>query len=207
VPESDLTPPVEAALSGLAEQVDKLTQRLGQLSDHQAELERELLRDEWTGLPNRRAVVIAIHNAGIDSLATGDANCLIFMEVDELAAFNLAHGHQAGDEVLRSVAQQLAGTVASPDMVGYLGNNEFVILMHRIEEEWAVQRAEDICRRIAAQPVSIGPGQDCSIRLAYGVHQIAIGETPEQGMAEADRMLRLWKMNQISRLSASVPDL
>ena len=93
--------------------------RLGQA---QAELVRQATTDVVTGLANRRGF--------IELVATRRGrNCfaVLTIDVDGLKAVNDRFGHEAGDELIRSVALACSGAARKEDIVGRLGGDEFAI--------------------------------------------------------------------------------
>ena len=82
--------------------------------------------DELTGLPNR-----ARFRAELDKrLAGGGRFALLCLDLDGFKAVNDTHGHQAGDALLRQVAERLRGRLSPDDLVARLGGDEFAII-HR----------------------------------------------------------------------------
>jgi PAS domain S-box-containing protein len=108
----------------------------------EAELRRMATRDTLTGLPNRGLFISLLEDAvdhvtdsvfdGADA-EVGDemsSGCgLLFIDLDGFKAVNDTFGHEAGDEVLKSVARRLKSTVRASDRVARLAGDEFVILL------------------------------------------------------------------------------
>ena len=100
-----------------------------------AEEQLELLasHDSLTGLPNRRMLMdrltqaIALSERGTFLLAVA------FIDLDRLKFVNDTYGHEAGDHMLHTVAERMAGTVRKADTVARLGGDEFVLVsLHEI---------------------------------------------------------------------------
>jgi diguanylate cyclase (GGDEF)-like protein len=70
------------------------------------------------------------------------------LDVDHFKTFNDTFGHEAGDMVLRTVAQTLEQSVRSEDIVCRYGGEEFVIILPEISAELARERAETIRKAI-----------------------------------------------------------
>jgi len=88
----------------------------------------EATHDSLTGLPNRAYVV----TRGTEALESGGHHVLaavLFIDLDNLKTINDLLGHDAGDDVLRRVAQRLRRAVRSDDVVARLGGDEFVALL------------------------------------------------------------------------------
>ncbi len=104
-------------------------------SARHAEEQLELLasHDALTGLPNRRMLMdrltqaIALSERGTFLLAVA------FIDLDRLKFVNDTYGHEAGDHMLHTVAERMAGCVRKADTVARLGGDEFVLVsLHEV---------------------------------------------------------------------------
>lgn len=102
--------------------------REAELKDH-AEVMRTLsLRDELTGLYNRRGFT-EVAGQALRTLARSKLNgCLFFADLDGLKAVNDSLGHEMGDRVIAAAGKLLAGVFRDSDIVARLGGDEFAIL-------------------------------------------------------------------------------
>ena len=112
--------------------------------------------DALTALPNRTTfseiVNHAIHNA--QRYHRGFA--LLFVDLDRFKIINDTLGHEAGDKLLKEMAQRLADTVRSSDVVARLGGDEFVVLVQEVDD---AKQVDTVARKVLAalmRPVSIG---------------------------------------------------
>jgi diguanylate cyclase (GGDEF)-like protein len=76
---------------------------------------------------------------------------VVLIDVDNFKTYNDEFGHQAGDAVLRTVAQTLEGTVRAQDLVARYGGEEFVIVMPGATAEQALVSAERMRVTLAAK--------------------------------------------------------
>jgi diguanylate cyclase (GGDEF)-like protein/PAS domain S-box-containing protein len=95
---------------------------------HEEWLTRQATSDSLTGLPNRLALM-----ERLDAALTGLRNDrrgvgVLFLDVDGFKKVNDVHGHAAGDQVLREIANYLAAAVPEQALVGRLGGDEFAIV-------------------------------------------------------------------------------
>jgi diguanylate cyclase (GGDEF)-like protein/PAS domain S-box-containing protein len=110
--------------------------------------------DQLTGLANR-----ALFNERAESLreagARGQGSAVLMLDLDQFKDVNDRLGHQAGDELLRIVAQRIKHSVRPADMVARLGGDEFSVILADTSEADAAATARRIVDTLA-QPVSIG---------------------------------------------------
>jgi diguanylate cyclase len=96
----------------------------------QAREQREKLtwsatHDTLTGLVNRHAFETALGT----TLATGQAFCVLFMDLDRFKAVNDTGGHAAGDALLAGLAKRLTGCLRQSDVVARMGGDEFAAIL------------------------------------------------------------------------------
>src|SRR5688500_17404105 len=124
--------------------------------DLEDQLRHQALHDPLTGLPNRVLFIDRLSHALVRRNRTPGVAAL-FMDLDDFKDINDSLGHAAGDELLRLVAQRLAGVVRPDDTACRLGGDEFAFLL----EDADLDRAETVARRILAalaQPFQLGTG-------------------------------------------------
>ena len=121
--------------------------RLRRSQRHGAELHRRLseaaLTDPLTGLPNRRAWEQALRERL--RAATGSQRlCLAVFDLDHFKRINDAHGHAAGDEVLRAAGRAIRDALREDDFVARLGGDEFALLLWVPDEAAAAKVVERV---------------------------------------------------------------
>ena len=128
--------------------------------------------DPLTGLPNPRGVA--------QQLSTWRAHCkrhgvpvtVAMLDVNGFKQVNDQHSHEAGDRVLRAVAEQLQACVRAEDVVGRWGGDEFLVLLPRADAGTAVALVERVNARLAGQRLL----PDRTISLRAGVAVAAPGD-------------------------------
>lgn len=137
------------AVGGLVLNLRDVTERrhaeeaLQRLADH----------DMLTDLPNRRVMMSRIAQALTCSLTRSQRlNALLYLDLDDFKAINDRQGHEAGDRLLRTVAERLRGCVRAVDTVARFGGDEFVILLADFESgrEPATLLAQRVGEKILA---------------------------------------------------------
>lgn len=121
---------------------------------------------------------------------------LILIDIDFFKKFNDKFGHQAGDAVLKQVAQTLKKTVRSSDLVCRYGGEEMSIILRDTNKEEAIITAQKICDTVAQKPYKLGPDLESSVTISLGVATYPMdGETPSEMIAYADKGLYAAKEN------------
>ncbi len=105
----------------------EVEQQTSQLRAQHIKLQYLAEHDELTGLFNRRAFSNQVSIAMTRSRRTNSSAALLFIDLDYFKEINDTYGHDAGDFVLKTVAEKLRGLVRESDLVGRLGGDEFVV--------------------------------------------------------------------------------
>jgi diguanylate cyclase (GGDEF)-like protein len=114
-----------------------------------AKLENQSIRDGLTRLFNRHFMAIALEREVHRALRSTTPLAVLMIDVDHFKAFNDTFGHEAGDTVLREVAECFRQSVRSEDVVCRYGGEEFIIILPETNEETAIERAELIRQAIS----------------------------------------------------------
>jgi len=125
-------------------------------------------RDALTGLANRRAFELALERE-IDRVArSGEPALLLTLDIDLFKRVNDTYGHNAGDGVIKAVANALLDSVRPMDLVARVGGEEFAIILPNCASAFGETVAERVRRRVEHMPVVVGPGQEISVSVSIG---------------------------------------
>ncbi len=129
--------------------------------------------DPLTGALNRRALTAALEHEIQRARRTGQPVALLMVDVDHFKRINDAHGHLAGDAVLRHLVEVIKERLRAPDVLARFGGEEFVVLAPDTDAAGAVQLAESLRAAIAAQPAPLAD-QRVPFTISVGVTTQAI---------------------------------
>ena len=125
-------------------------------------------RDALTGLANRRQFELALARE-VDRVArAGEPALVLLADIDHFKRVNDTHGHPAGDQVLKSVAQTLLDCVRPMDTVARFGGEEFAIILPNCPAAFGQTVAGRIRRKVETRPVSVAPGVQVSVTISLG---------------------------------------
>lgn len=120
------------------------------------QMEHLALFDALTGLANRRLFIERLHNSVLSCRRNKSITALLFLDLDQFKRINDTLGHQAGDQLLLTIADRLKACVRPQDTVARLGGDEFTILLNDIEDiEIIPSIAKTILTKLK-EPIKLG---------------------------------------------------
>lgn len=128
------------------------------------QLRQLAMHDELTGLLNRRELQRLLHEEWHRGSRFLHPFSLVLADIDHFKRINDQYGHPVGDQVLRHVAELLAGQVRLVDRLARFGGEEFAIIMPETGRKESVQATERLLVLLEQTPCVI-PGQDLSIQV------------------------------------------
>jgi len=165
-------------------------------------VERQALVDELTGLANRRqgddALAMELARTGRGAPPVG----LILADLDDFKSVNDAHGHPAGDAVLREFADTLRETVREIDVAVRWGGEEFGVILPGTDVEGAAQVAERIRAALDRREMVSADGVPLAVTASFGVASSTPGMTVEELIDVADDALYRAKREGKNRVLA-----
>lgn len=145
--------------------------------------------DALTDLPNRSLFMDRTEHAIARARRSGSQVGLLFLDLDGFKEINDSLGHDAGDQLLRLVADRLRAAVRQGDTVSRLGGDEFTILIEGIERPDNASAVADKIVDSLAQPFSIA-GAIRHIAASIGISIYPTdGEQPEALLTQADKAM------------------
>jgi len=134
-------------------------------------------RDGLTGLYNHAYFQDALRQEVSRSVRHGYVFCLLFADIDAFKKYNDREGHQAGDVVIRGIAEILRGCFRESDVFARYGGEEFVVLLPETPIERARAVAERFRDAVAKHPF---PGREGQPRGMVTV-SMGLSSYPESG--------------------------
>jgi len=183
-----ILPLVAFGVAGAGLLANTMLRRLGRTSDElarrEAEARHEAKHDALSGLPNRVHMVERIDEFLQDRLLLTHDNRAVaaYLDIDRFKDINDTLGHDAGDQLIKLVAQRLKECLRPNDFLARFGGDEFVILCAPAAAEAGSALAERIARAFAL-PFRIN-GQNIRVTGSVG---IAIA--PDNGLTADELMM------------------
>lgn len=154
------------------------------------ELHDQSIRDPLTGLYNRRYFMDAMRRESAVADRGGAGFGLISFDADKFKRFNDNHGHEAGDMVLRALAEKMRSEMPSGAVCARIGGEEFAILLPGTDHDAAVETAQTLCKAVAATEVRTAFGLLPPVTISAGVAAYSgEGTPPSVLMKRADEAL------------------
>ncbi|MEQ1549651.1 EAL domain-containing protein [Sphingorhabdus sp.] len=113
--------------------------------EHRAHL---ALHDLLTGLPNRALLAEHMRQTIEECSATGNKAALLLVDLDRFKVINDTRGHQAGDTLLRQVAERINSALDANELAARIGGDEFAIILRNVE---SVEDVSSKCHHLLSQ--------------------------------------------------------
>lgn len=146
---------------------------------NRARLERDVVTDPLTGVANRRFFARRLHEEVAQWQRHGGSLSCLFVDLDHFKHINDRHGHQAGDEALRRVAQLLGENLRASDVLARYGGEEFALLLPDTDARRAGETAERLRARIAQRPLALTAGVKVTVTASIGCATLEGGVTAD----------------------------
>ncbi len=167
-------------------------------------LYNEAMEDPLTGLRNRRGLH-AHYERRIATLRIYEKASIIMCDIDHFKHVNDTYGHNAGDEVLKYVANLLQSSIRIDDGAFRWGGEEFILLLPHKSTAEAIVLAERL-RSLIEESVITFEGTGIKITMSFGVSEINPELTTEENVEAVDAKLYYAKEHGRNRVISELPE-
>lgn len=137
----------------------------------EVELQHQALTDPLTGLSNRRQYEMLFHRELARHKRHQTPLALGMIDLDHFKRINDEHGHEFGDQVLRTVGEALREPLRSCDILGRFGGEEFILILPETNLEQAIDIAERMRKALRSAAI-IKDGQTIHITATFAITEV-----------------------------------
>ncbi len=179
---------IAARLQGLGERVTSMEREALDYRDKLEQQRHKALLDPLTGLPNRAAwnERLALEHGRLQQTGTG--LLLAILDLDHFKSINDTYGHQAGDKVLKIIANVLRKGLRGDDFIARFGGEEFALLMPGSDLSGGSRLLERLRAAVEQCPFHFR-GERVTVTMSAGVAVFKSGENASQVLKRADQAL------------------
>lgn len=168
---------------------DRLQSQLIEIGMLQSKLREQAIRDPLTNLFNRRYLEETLDRELARAAREEYSLCLIMIDLDHFKRINDTHGHEAGDHVLKALAEALSHESRRGDFACRYGGEEFVVVMPNINMETAYERAGGLRNVLNSLCIPYGYYK-LSVTISMGIACFpANGRTRQSVLRAADQAM------------------
>jgi diguanylate cyclase len=165
----------------------QLVERNGQLGKIVDRIQDMAIRDELTGMYNRRHANERLGKIREMANRNAFSFMVLYVDLDHFKRVNDNHGHNVGDEVLRVFSSMVRESLSGRDFAARLGGEEFLVVLVKTDRTQGLQMAERLREAVTGLVFPSAPGLKMSASM--GAAEFAHGETLDQLLARADAAL------------------
>ena len=156
------------AEQALLEANHQLEAQLRHIRDLHEQLRDQAIRDDLTGVHNRRHFIDVAERELERARRHGTSLSLVMMDIDHFKNVNDMYGHSTGDVALKVVGSMLTATTRVGDLAFRLGGEEFAVLLVGMGHDGALERAEN-WRATLAETTTPADGITLRLTASFGV--------------------------------------
>jgi diguanylate cyclase (GGDEF)-like protein len=147
---------------------DQAAVAISNASLHQM-ISRQAYSDTLTGLPNRRALDERLEEEVLAARRNNYSFAVIMMDLDGFKAVNDTYGHATGDDVLRTVFNQMARGVRTTDFLARYGGDELTLILSQTEMSSAQVVSEKIVEGMKKLKYKLPDGKKLKLGISGGI--------------------------------------
>ncbi|KCZ89886.1 GGDEF domain-containing protein [Hyphomonas jannaschiana] len=178
-----------------------------QLKRYQRQLESLASTDPLTGLLNRRFFRISAEDEMKRQRRMGGMAALILFDLDQFKRVNDRYGHQAGDALLKRIAEIAYSELRGPfDKLGRWGGEEFVVLLSSVNRDQAWLVCDRLRERLEHTEIDYN-GEKISVTASFGYEMLTPDAAFDRVVESADKALYVSKSTGRNRITYAGPRL
>lgn len=194
-------------VSGIVGTIADITERIAA-----EEILKDLsLKDELTGLYNRRGINQILPAEFSRSVSAGLPITIVMIDIDHFKKYNDRYGHQAGDRCLHDVAAAIQSSlVRTDDRAGRYGGEEFIVILSNTDQDGAMvvaNRIKAAVARLAIPHENNAAAPIVTVSIGYSVRRPLPGDNADSLVHEADRWLYEAKHHGRNRIEGCCREL
>jgi diguanylate cyclase (GGDEF)-like protein/PAS domain S-box-containing protein len=165
------------------------------------ELHRVAMTDTLTGVGSRKHLNGRLNAVIAECEHNATLAGILFMDVDHFKQVNDTYGHNNGDSVLRMVAHTIRYALRATDTVGRWGGEEFVAILHDVQNSRALETAAEKIRTLVGFSSLDIDGEILNVTVSIGGTMLQPGDTPELLIQRADALMYQSKQSGRNRVT------
>lgn len=151
-------------------------------------IQRQATMDGLTGLANHKTFYEILEKELWRARRYGGRISLIMVDVDNLKKINDAHGHRAGDQVIREISRRIKECIRQIDTAARYGGDEFAVILLNTSLGDAAVVAQRMVDAVAGSPITWNKEQ-IPLSISVGLGQYDADMTPEDITSRSDQAL------------------
>lgn len=156
-----------------------------EIRESESRLAQVSLQDPLTGLGNRKQFSQALPTI-LNNPQRRGREALMLIDIDDFRLVNDTKGHAAGDETLKSLAENLRRRFAHPNRIYRVGGDEFCVILHDLDPRQALDLGQQLTQRIRLGATG---SAETGLTLSAGIAMIERGIGMEELVSRADSAL------------------
>ena len=172
----------------LKNQKAELETQRNDLSEALSQIRHIAMRDDLTGLPNRRHMNQVLDDAERRHRHSPGSLSIALIDIDHFKSINDTYGHEAGDDILRDFARQVRQLLRGEEILARWGGEEFLLMLPNTGQDDGMLVMERLKQRLGSIPVQ-GFDDGLHVSFSSGLAAMAAGETIVDTIRRADKAM------------------
>lgn len=198
IPEAEFTPRVRDAIVTLMHEVDRLRREVEQTRSRLQDLAKAADEDMLLPILNRRAFIREVSRFIAFAERHGTPSSLLYFDLDNFKAVNDAHGHAAGDAVLRHFSELIASQIRDTDVLARIGGDEFAVILAHVTLDQATKKGITLSQKLRETPPK-WDGKEVEVSFSCGAYELHAGIDPDHAISYADKAMYAEKRTNAKR--------